>query len=214
PMGGNEIYIQHPNGLGTRYSHLSGFATSVGASVRPGQVIGYVGSTGMSTGPHLHYMVHAPGGGGGFYGNHVNPAAYMGVSGEAWSILDGLVDWATSTFKRAFPSSDLWVDIAGGLMKDAVRQAVAGISGGFGMDDMGATLYDSGGWLPTGKSLVENRTGRPEPILTASQWGDLLSARQGAATEVRQENNFYEVEADPRLLLRQAGRELKGALLT
>lgn len=173
PMGGNEIYVQHANGLGTRYSHLSRFATSVGASVRPGQVIGYVGSTGMSTGPHLHYMVHNPGRGGGSYGSHVNPEAYMGVDGEAWSILDGLADWATATFKAAFPGTGMWIDAASGLMTQAVKSVVGWASGTQGSDSIGATLYDDGGWLPTGFSLVENRSRSPEPILNSSQWADI-----------------------------------------
>lgn len=173
PMGGNEIYVQHTNGLGTRYSHLSRFATSVGASVRPGQVIGYVGSTGMSTGPHLHYMVHNPGRGGGSYGSHVNPEAYMGVDGEAWSILDGIADWATSTFKAAFPGAGIWIDAASSLMTQAVKSVVGWASGTQGSDSIGATLYDNGGWLPTGFSLVENRSRSPEPILNSSQWADI-----------------------------------------
>jgi len=55
--GGNEIHIDHPNGLQTWYAHLSSFAVKLGDMVRAGQLIGQVGSTGNSTGPHLHYMV-------------------------------------------------------------------------------------------------------------------------------------------------------------
>src|SRR5260370_12701238 len=52
---GNMIVVQHGFGLTTRYGHLSGYAVKVGQSVQRGQVIGYVGSTGRSTGAHLHY---------------------------------------------------------------------------------------------------------------------------------------------------------------
>jgi len=56
---GRRIEVQHLNGYVTTYSHLSGFARGIepGVKVRQGQVIGYVGSTGLSTGPHLHYEV-------------------------------------------------------------------------------------------------------------------------------------------------------------
>jgi murein DD-endopeptidase MepM/ murein hydrolase activator NlpD len=56
---GRRIEVQHLNGYMTAYSHLSGFARGIqpGTKVRQGQVIGYVGNTGLSTGPHLHYEV-------------------------------------------------------------------------------------------------------------------------------------------------------------
>ncbi|WP_164884515.1 peptidoglycan DD-metalloendopeptidase family protein [Leucobacter muris] len=177
PMGGNEVYIQHTNGLGTRYSHLSRFASRAGNPVRQGQVIGYVGSTGMSTGPHLHYMVHSPGRGGGFYGSHVNPAPYLSgnvpMLGEAWNPLEGLIDFVTDKIKGAFPEGGMWVDAAAGLAKDAARRAVEVFTPKIGADGHTATLYDSGGWLPTGFSLVENRSRTPEPILSGSQWADI-----------------------------------------
>ena len=52
---GNMVQLSHGGGLATRYGHMSRIAVSAGQAVRQGQVIGYVGSTGMSTGPHLHY---------------------------------------------------------------------------------------------------------------------------------------------------------------
>jgi len=54
---GEYVVIKHPNGVQTLYSHMSRNVTSVGANVVQGQVIGYVGSTGKSTGPHLHFEV-------------------------------------------------------------------------------------------------------------------------------------------------------------
>lgn len=61
--GGHGRYIRlgHSNGLGTGYGHMSRIAVSPGTRVRAGQVIGYVGSTGLSTGPHLHYEVYRGG---------------------------------------------------------------------------------------------------------------------------------------------------------
>jgi murein DD-endopeptidase MepM/ murein hydrolase activator NlpD len=49
------ILINHGNGMITRYAHLSAFAVQAGASVQKGQLIGRIGSTGRSTGPHLHF---------------------------------------------------------------------------------------------------------------------------------------------------------------
>ncbi|WP_374530515.1 peptidoglycan DD-metalloendopeptidase family protein [Novosphingobium sp.] len=54
---GNCVEITHGNGLVTRYAHMSAFRTRVGKQVAPGEVIGLIGSTGRSTGPHLHFEV-------------------------------------------------------------------------------------------------------------------------------------------------------------
>ncbi len=54
---GKVVYVDHGNGLSTRYGHLSEIDVTVGQSVTQGERIGLVGSTGRSTGPHLHYEV-------------------------------------------------------------------------------------------------------------------------------------------------------------
>ena len=51
--------VKHPNGLSTLYAHLSLQTVSIGEVVSSGQVIGYSGNTGYSTGPHLHFGVYA-----------------------------------------------------------------------------------------------------------------------------------------------------------
>lgn len=66
---GNTIVINHGFGYVTRYAHLHAFSTKLGKSVVRGEVIGKVGNTGKSTGPHLHYEVHVK-------GKVVNPVNY------------------------------------------------------------------------------------------------------------------------------------------
>ncbi len=58
---GNYVKLDHGGGYATAYAHMSRIAVPNGARVGAGQVIGYVGSTGLSTGPHLHYELHRNG---------------------------------------------------------------------------------------------------------------------------------------------------------
>jgi len=67
---GNCIIVDHGGGLATLYGHCSRLAVTNGQRVTNGQVIGYVGSTGMSTGPHLHFEVRKD-------GRPVNPKPYL-----------------------------------------------------------------------------------------------------------------------------------------
>ena len=58
---GNVVYIDHGNGISTRYGHLSRIDVTLGQTIRQGEQLGLVGSTGRSTGPHLHYEVRING---------------------------------------------------------------------------------------------------------------------------------------------------------
>ncbi|HEX2330026.1 MAG TPA: M23 family metallopeptidase [Candidatus Angelobacter sp.] len=67
---GRAVMIDHGNGISTLYGHMSGFAVSSGQLVHRGDTIGYVGSSGRSTGPHLHYEVR-------IFNTPVNPHKYL-----------------------------------------------------------------------------------------------------------------------------------------
>jgi murein DD-endopeptidase MepM/ murein hydrolase activator NlpD len=67
---GREIMVDHGHGIQTLYGHLSGFAVTSGQQVQRGQVIGYVGTSGRTTGPHLHYEVRVR-------NTPVNPHKYL-----------------------------------------------------------------------------------------------------------------------------------------
>ena len=73
---GRQVRIGHDGGLATSYSHMSRIAAAPGAYVRRGQVIGFVGSSGLSTGPHLHYEVFRN-------GRPVDPATVRYAGGGA-----------------------------------------------------------------------------------------------------------------------------------
>ena len=68
---GNVVIIDHGNGTETRYAHQDSMAVSVGQRVEAGERIGAVGSTGLSTGPHLHFEVRRD-------GQAVNPRRFIG----------------------------------------------------------------------------------------------------------------------------------------
>ena len=65
---GKQVRIKHEGGLATSYSHMSRIVAKAGSRVKKGQLIGYVGSTGLSTGPHLHYELYRN-------GKAINPAS-------------------------------------------------------------------------------------------------------------------------------------------
>jgi murein DD-endopeptidase MepM/ murein hydrolase activator NlpD len=76
-LGGYGLYVEveHGNNIQTRYGHMSSYVVAAGQRVKKGEVLGYVGSTGRSTGNHLHYEVRIA-------GTPVNPVPFV-ESGEA-----------------------------------------------------------------------------------------------------------------------------------
>ena len=79
---GNMVEINHGNGLSTRYGHLSKILVKPGQSVRIGEVIGLIGSTGRSTGPHLHYETR-------INGEAVDPQKFLRAGVRLGSALQG-----------------------------------------------------------------------------------------------------------------------------
>ena len=67
---GNYVSINHGDGFASIYMHMTHYVVSAGQKVAAGQLIGYVGSTGLSTGPHLHFGIS-------YAGTYVNPLAYI-----------------------------------------------------------------------------------------------------------------------------------------
>lgn len=80
---GNTVILDHSNGLETLYAHLSSIMVSVGQMVAAGQTIGLVGSTGNSTGPHLHFGIYKD-------GVAIDPGALWGYSSGTQSARPGL----------------------------------------------------------------------------------------------------------------------------
>lgn len=70
---GNFVEVKHPNGMTTLYAHLSRIDVGSGTELTPGQRLGLVGSTGYSTGPHLHFEVRRK-------GAQINPTRILGRS--------------------------------------------------------------------------------------------------------------------------------------
>ncbi|HCA86335.1 MAG TPA: peptidase, partial [Streptomyces sp.] len=74
---GNQVVIQHEDGKYSQYAHLSSLSVSAGQSVEGGEQIGLSGSTGNSTGPHLHFEIRTS----PDYGSDVDPIAYLRAQG-------------------------------------------------------------------------------------------------------------------------------------
>ena len=69
---GNYVIIRHKHGYYTRYAHMLSARARLGQRVQQGEVIGYIGNTGLSTGPHLHYEIHIG-------SDVVDPYKYMNI---------------------------------------------------------------------------------------------------------------------------------------
>lgn len=79
---GNYVEIEHGNAIQTRYGHMSAFVVVPGQQVKKGEIVGYVGSTGRSTGNHLHYEVRIE-------GAPVNPMPFVRSDSRAIAAISG-----------------------------------------------------------------------------------------------------------------------------
>lgn len=164
--GGNEIHLRHPGGWETWYAHLQGFRTKEGMTVNRGQQIGLVGSTGNSTGPHLHYMVLRGG-----WPNHVNPAGYLDPGkdipegGSAWNPVADIINGLMGGFKQAFGGAELIGKLAIGVGGKLLGDVAGMVTKAFGIGSTGQ-VFDDGGWMD---SIGVNKSGRPEAVLNPTQ---------------------------------------------
>lgn len=90
---GQTVVVQHDDGVTTRYGHLSGYTVAAGDRVRAGEVIGRVGSTGRSTGPHLHFEVLVG-------GQAVNPVVAASRYADALKVMGLDADSSNSKVSR------------------------------------------------------------------------------------------------------------------
>ncbi len=95
---GNLVVVDHGSGISTFYAHLSKIVVSVGEKVDAGQLIGYVGSTGHSTGPHLHYEVRAN-------GRAVDPSSSLALAGDELIVNGESVGLASTGGPVALPKA-------------------------------------------------------------------------------------------------------------
>ena len=108
---GNYVRLRHSGNYQTAYAHLSRFGSGVrmGRTIKQGQIIGYVGTTGLSTGPHLHYEIMVS-------GNQVNPVTVKFASG------DKLNGRELAQFRRHVADVDARVAALPPLVKVATRE--------------------------------------------------------------------------------------------
>ena len=201
PSWGNYVQVDHGGGLWSAYAHLSRILASVGQVLGGGQTLGYVGSTGRSTGPHLHWEIWRN-------GTRAFPAPYLtgsaippaggGLPGmtkgtgtnPVGDIVKGLLSPLLSPLmglKAPFPG------VFGQLMS-----AVPGFLGKKALDGAANIFkFDDGGQLQPGLTLAYNATSRPEPVLTGRQWDQLASGRDRVtAADIRRALDGMRIDLD------------------
>lgn len=98
-VGGTQLVVRTPQGYREVYAHLMAvpafLATTPNAGVPAGAVIGYVGQTGMATGPHLHYEVTKPGGDIGTMLGTIDPLAFISEFAASAPVIAGDQSWRT-----------------------------------------------------------------------------------------------------------------------
>lgn len=202
--GGNEIHIDHPGGLQTWYAHLSRLLVQTGQAVGRGARIGDMGSTGNSTGSHLHFMVLQGG-----WPNHVNPAPYIGGGGGGFNPFGGIFDAVLGTLKGAFAGGEFITKLVLAVGQKLIGSIGSAIFGGTG-STFGPKVFDQGGWMDT---VGVNRSGKPEAVLTVPQW-DTMRANANRPVVVDLEGYSLRLNADATMATfeRIAGRKADEAV--
>jgi murein DD-endopeptidase MepM/ murein hydrolase activator NlpD len=182
---GNCVKIKHPNGMTTVYGHQSRLGTTVGREVKQGQIIGYVGSTGTSTGPHLHFETHDAS------GNPFDPMKVLSGNGSPISGDTANGQHTTAGGSGAGPSLTSIIDQrakekglsiqglrmgsnSGSAMATAQPQGASGLSG-----KMGAGRAVQTGMSDKPNILTNNRMGGYLPGAARAKTGDPYVAQDG-----------------------------------
>ena len=204
---GNHVRVRHPNGLLSIYGHLSRVLARIGQTVTDGSIIGRSGSTGRSTGPHLHFEIRGPGGSGPY--SSLNPLAFLGGIGNGvGSAIAGLTSGIGETVgvnnadlakvgsaikaKAGTAKSNWFMDSFGSIGSwiwgKAQEWAKNLLPWGGGGNEVTPYLRDNGGYLPPGLSLVNNKTGDSELVLNKAQQ-DRLFGRSAPLIEKAEFHN-------------------------
>lgn len=184
--GGNEIHIQHAGGWETWYAHLNRILVKAGQVVNRAATIGLMGSTGRSTGSHLHYMLMKGG-----WPNVVDPSGAMQGKVPAGFVFDPIgpiINGLVGSFNNLFsgPAADLAIGAGKKLMGDV---------GGWVMRQLGLGTYDNGGWLMPG-GLGMNQGNRPEAVLTPDESAGLKALVGGRGLKLDLTGYALELNAD------------------
>lgn len=201
---GNHVYVNH-GGQSTLYAHLSSFAANVGQAVRAGQMIGRVGSTGNSSGPHLHFEVRGGSISQGPSVTVLSPkqkkekraekaeksdwlkfiASLPGKIKSVWSGIKNMAGDGWSGLVKNAPSS---------MIKDAARYIDHKIPNKVALKwvpDLNLPdnplkslgIYDNGGILPPGGVAV-NLSRKPEAVFTHRQFSQYANGRRSERVEM------------------------------
>ena len=159
---GNKLDLNIGNGLVAGYHHLSRYAVGNGARVNGGATVGYVGSTGRSSGPHLHFSLKRD-------GKYVDPAPYLGAGGAAgsdgggWNPFAGLWDGLKSRLREGVGSSPFG-DVLYNMPKKLIDGALSWV---------GDKITALGDW---GSEVAEGIGGR-------ARWSGVMSKALGMKGE-------------------------------
>ena len=146
---GTNIVIDHPNGLSTRYAHLSQLYVAAGASVTRGQIIGQSGNTGCSTGAHLHFGVYLTN-----TWTAIDPFGWTGAPGaDPWPADIGDL-WLTGMPANPLPYDPTAVTAVAGFQSAVVTWQPPTFDGGNGVSSYTVTASPGGGTATVGGTVL------------------------------------------------------------